>query len=105
MLKFERFGCLVFLIAACTQRSSESSGSQQAAIHGGTVDSEEPNSNVVAQLTNSGRNLRGTGFLITPALLLTANHTLTGKVGDPNTGLGPAPRDGHHWSGLIDQHP
>lgn len=80
------------LVVACTQGGGEKTDSTRAAIHGGSSDPNGLNSNVVVKLRKQvgPLSLRGTGVLITPTLVLTANHNITGSVGK-DSGMGNDP--------------
>lgn len=71
---------VLLIIAACAVRTEETIGSSSERITVGVNDTDDANSNIVVCLPGSSGSARGTGFLITPLLYLTANHVVTGST-------------------------
>ena len=91
---------LVSVLSVCAAlacgRGSEGTGSVASAVYGGSSDPNEVSANVVVKLRkiyvvgNTTRTSQGTGTLIAPGVVLTANHVITGS-GQPNEGVGDDP--------------
>lgn len=80
------------LLDACSAgSSSETVGSSQHAITGGSNDSNDVNANVVVEIRDAFiKNMWASGVLIAPLVVLTANHVIWGSTSSPaHTGNTP----------------